>query len=896
MRTDLSTNELRQLYLDFFKERDHLIYPSASLNSEDPTLLFTAAGMVQFKPYFLGATPKFAGFDGVWHRTTTAQKCIRINDIENVGRTLRHHSFFEMMGNFSFGDYFKKEAASWAWEFLTEVLEFDKEKLYVTIYGGEGQEDDEEAFRVWTEDVGVPAEKISRWGEDENFWPANAVSDGPNGPCGPCSEIFYDRGPEFGSEDEVGPNTGSGDRFIEIWNLVFTQSDRQEDGSLVPLPQNNIDTGLGFERLVAVINGFPDAYASDLFQPTIQKVAELSGVEYKGQESLSHRVIADHIRAVTFSISDGVLPTNDGAGYIVKMLLRRAARHAYLLGIREAVLYTLVDQVVEAMGEAYGELEPAKERVAGIIKTEEELFLRTLESGIRRVNTIFDEMNSENSKELDGAIAFDLWQTYGFPLDITEEMAEEHGITVDRAGYEAASEQAKLASKGDVNTDSIFAAQKDTLGILAKEHGESVFVGYDKTNTSATAIALVAKNRDLLEKAQEGDELIILLDQTPFYAESGGQIGDAGTIDWADGRAIVKSTSKSPEGLFIHDVVIAKGTLQAGTVVTATVDLRRTEIEKHHTATHLLHEALQQVLGNHVAQAGSLVEPERLRFDFSHPKALDPDELEKIEHMVNDWIQENLAVSWQTMPKEEASKLGAQMLFGEKYGDVVRVVSIGEADANMSREFCGGTHTTATGNIGAFMITSEEAVSAGVRRIEAVSGQAIVTTMQGLRASNQATAKQLNTSTANISERIEKLQADLKASQRDNATLRDKLAAAQTSGGASQEVYEAGGYSFTTAILEGLDSNALRNAADNMLQKSGADIVVLASGQLLVTKVSKDAQGRGANAGSIIREVASVAGGGGGGRPDMAQAGVKDTGKLPDAMAAVAGILEGLAS
>lgn len=892
MRTDLSTNELRQLYLDFFKEREHLIYPSASLNPNDPTLLFTAAGMVQFKPYFLGATPKFAGFDGVWHRTTTAQKCIRINDIENVGRTLRHHSFFEMMGNFSFGDYFKKEATTWAWEFLTEVLKFDPEKLYVTIY-----ETDDEAFDVWTQHVGVPAERISRWGEDENFWPANAVSEGPNGPCGPCSEIFYDRGPEFGSEDEVGPNTGSGDRFIEIWNLVFTQSDRQEDGSLIPLPQNNIDTGLGFERLVAVINGLPDAYASDLFQPTIQKVAEVSGVEYKGQESLSHRVIADHIRAVTFSISDGVLPTNDGAGYIVKMLLRRAARHAYLLGIREAMLYTLVDQVVESMGEAYAELEPAKERVAGVIKTEEELFLRTLESGIRRVGTIFEEMDGT---ELDGAVAFDLWQTYGFPLDITEEMAEEQGITVDRAGYEAASEKAKLASKGDTNTDNLFAAQKDTLGILAKEHGDTDFVGYEETTIKATAIALVSKDSELVEIANIGDELVILLDKTPFYAESGGQVGDAGTIDWEtsqeSGRAIVISTSKSPEGLVKHNAKVVQGSLQSGQGVIATVDLRRQEIAKHHTATHLLHESLQQILGNHVGQAGSLVEPERLRFDFTHPKALDPDELEKIEYMVNGWIQDNLAVSWQDMPKEEASKLGAQMLFGEKYGDIVRVVSIGEGDRNMSREFCGGTHTRSTGTIGAFMITSEEAVSAGVRRIEAVSGEAIVSTMQGLRASNQATAKQLNTSTANISERIEKLQADLKASQRDNATLRDKLAAAQTSGGASNEVKEAGGYSYTTAILEGLDSNALRNAADNMLQKSGADVVVLASGQLLVTKVSKDAQGRGANAGSIIREVASVAGGGGGGRPDMAQAGVKDTGKLPDAMAAVAGILEGLAA
>jgi alanyl-tRNA synthetase len=459
VENDVATiNELRAAYLRFFEQRRHLVYTSASVKSDDPSLMFTSAGMVQFKPYFLGATPKFAGVSGVWHRVATAQKCLRINDIENVGRTLRHHSFFEMLGNFSFGDYFKKEAARWAWEFITspEWLGLDPDRLYVTIY-----QDDDEAFEVWTKHVGVDPSRVSRWGEDENFWPANAVSEGPNGPCGPCSEIFYDRGPEFGSPDETGPNTGSGDRYIEFWNLVFTQFDRRDGGELEPLPQQNIDTGLGFERLVAVMTGSEDAYATALFQPTIQHVARLSGVPYRGVESVSHRVIADHVRAVSFAIADGVLPANDGPGYVVKMLLRRASRHAWLLGLHESVLHTLVDDVIHAMGEAYPELVDGRDRVQGILRTEEEQFLRTLASGIERVGDLLDGLEGEI---LDGATAFDLWQTYGFPLDLTQEMAAERGIGVDEHGYEQARELARDASRGEPQGKALFTAAKDALG------------------------------------------------------------------------------------------------------------------------------------------------------------------------------------------------------------------------------------------------------------------------------------------------------------------------------------------------------------------------------------------------------------------------------------------------
>ncbi len=878
-------NELRQRYLKFFQQKNHLVYPSASLKSEDPTLLFTSAGMVQFKPYFLGATPKFAGFEGLWPRVTTAQKCLRVGDIENVGRTLRHHSFFEMMGNFSFGDYFKKEAAAWAWEFLTspEWMGLAPERLYVTVYN-----DDDEAYAVWRDHVGIPEARISRWGEDENFWPANAVSQGPNGPCGPCSEIFYDRGPEFGSEDETGPNTGSGDRFIEVWNLVFTQFDRQDGGHLVPLPQQNIDTGLGFERLAAVMTGKPDAYATELFQPTIRKLVELTGKPYEGQKSLSHRVIAEHARAVTFTIADGVLPANDGAGYVVKMLIRRAARHAWLLGLREPVLYKLVEQVAEAMGAAYPELSGAKERVQGIVKTEEEQFLRTLESGIVRVGRILDDLAGD---ELSGEVAFDLWQTHGFPLDLTQDMAAERGVTVDREGYEEARERARQASRGDKEGGAIFSAGKDTLGAIAKTYGETEFLGYTASEALVQVVALV-RDDEAVENASEGATVQIILDKTPFYAEGGGQIGDAGKLEWDGGAAVVVATSKSPQGLFVHQARIVRGTLTTGQSVTATVDPSRVETQKHHSATHLLHAALRSVLGSHVAQAGSLVAPERLRFDFSHGQALTSEEVERVETLVNRWIQADFAVNWKVVPMAEARESGAMMLFGEKYGERVRMVTMGAPQsAAVSTELCGGTHVARTGEIGSLVVVSEEAVSSGVRRVEALTGMAALAYLQELRATATTAARQLGAKPEELLERVEKLQNDLKTAQREVGALRDKLAAAQTAGGAQSEVKEAAGFTYVTTTLSGLDAGALRNAADTLLSKTKADIILVASGNLLVTKVSADAQSRGAHAGNLVREVATRAGGGGGGRPDMAQAGVKDAGKLSAALAAVPEIL-----
>lgn len=889
---DIDIDHLRETYLAFFREKGHLEYPSSSLRSDDPTLMFTSAGMVQFKPFFLGATPKFAGFEGVHHRVTTAQKCLRINDIENVGRTLRHHSFFEMLGNFSFGDYFKKEAAEWAWEFLVERLGFDPERLYVTIY-----EDDDRAYEVWTGDVGVPPERVSRWGEDENFWPANAVSEGPNGPCGPCSEIFFDRGPEFGTADETGPNTGSGDRFIEIWNLVFTQFDRQDGGVLEPLPQENIDTGLGFERLVAVMSGLEDAYATELFQPTIRRVVELSGRAYEGTQSVSHRVIADHVRAVAFTITDGVLPANDGAGYVIKMLLRRASRHAWLLGMKEPVLHRLIDDVVTAMGSAYPEIADGSERVQGIVRAEEVQFLRTLEAGIERVRNL---LASLEGNVLPGDVAFDLWQTHGFPLDLTKDMAAERGVAVDRKGYEQARERARQASRGDREQGgALFSASRDTLGAIAEDHAETTFVGYRDLEAGTQVVAIVA-NDAAVDALAEGERGQVILDATPFYAEGGGQVGDGGKLEWDDGAAVVYTTTKSPQGLYLHDAKVVRGTLQAGRQVSARVDPVRAETEKHHTATHLLHAALRSVLGTHVAQAGSLVAGDRLRFDFSHPRAVGPDEQRRIEELVNRWIQADFEVGSRVVSIEDARKQGAMMLFGEKYGNQVRMVSIGRGAAAsgqpeqeaVSIELCGGTHARRSGQIGSLVITAEEAVSAGVRRVTAFTGMAAVDYHQALRQTTLDAALALGAKPGELVDRVEKLQADLKAAQRDAQQVRDKLAAAQTSGGAGGlEPEEAGGNRYVVRSLEGLDAAALRTAADALLQKSHADVVIVGSGKLLAVKVSDDAQARGLHAGNLVRELAKRGGGGGGGRPDMAQAGVATDERLADALHAVPEVL-----
>lgn len=879
-------NELRNLYLRFFEERKHLIYPSAPVKSDDPTLMFTAAGMVQFKPYFLGATPRFAGYDGIWHRVTTAQKCLRINDVENVGRTLRHHSFFEMLGNFSFGDYFKVEAAKWAWEFSTskQWLGLDPERLYVTIY-----HDDDEAFKVWTEEVGVPADRISRWGEDENFWPANAVSEGPNGPCGPCSELFYDRGPEFGTPDETGPNTGSGDRYVEFWNLVFAQYDRQDGGVLEPLPQTNIDTGLGFERLVALMSGAEDAYATELFQPTIRRLVERSGKPYEGQKSTSHRVIADHVRAVAFAISDGVLPANDGAGYVIKMLIRRASRHAYLLGLKEPVLYTLLDGVVESMGGAYPDLKTNRERIARIILAEEEQFLRTLAAGIARVNHLLDTIEGS---ELDGATAFDLWETYGFPIDLTEELAAEHNVTIDRAGYEAARERARDRSRSAEGQKELFQAGSKALDELANEHGDTTFTGYTTTTGTVQPIAVLDANGSTkATELTEGQDGVLVFTETPFYPAGGGQVSDQGKLTWPGGQAQVRDVNRAANGLILHHIHVLRGTITPTTELTATVDPKRIETEKHHTATHLLHAALQHVVGSHVAQAGSLVDGDRLRFDFTSPEALTAEQRGRIETLVNEWIQANLPVTDRVMSLADAREAGAMMLFGEKYGESVRMVEIG--DDGISRELCGGTHVTATGTLGFFVLVSEEAAAAGVRRVEARVGQAALSWVQELRERQGKAAQLLGAGPEQLLERIEKVRSDHRALEREYRALEDRFVALQTrGGGAEQHVTEVGSHTVATTSVANLAVPALRNAADALMESSGADIVAVQSEQLLIIKTTKDAAANGVHAGNLMKALTERVSGRGGGKADMAQGGFADAAAASEALKLVPTVLQ----
>lgn len=947
----LSTAQIRTRFLEFFESKGHLRLPSYSTVSPDPTTLFTVAGMQPFKPQFMGAAARFE--QGESKRVTTAQKCLRIGDIENVGRTLRHCSLLEMLGNFSFGDYFKREAITWAWELLTspDWLALDSSKLYATIY-----QDDEEAFEIWTQEVGLSVDHIHRFGADENFWPADAPLKGPNGPCGPCSEIFYDRGPEYGDDTWADyATTRESARFLEIWNNVFPQYDRQEpqpDGTptLIDLPFKNIDTGMGLERIATVVQGVYDFYSNDVFAPLIARIAELSGKPYEGPQSVSHRVVAEHVRSVSMVIADGVSLSNTGRGYVVRKILRRASRHAYLLGLREATLYKLVPLVVESMGGAYPELVENQSRIEAAVKSEEERFLKTLESGIERLNTtlasiilwsehpdasdfiatIFGHKIGETagwqvgkgkdrangvfldasysaflpspegssitklpddlSLNLSGEEAFTLYDTYGFPLDLTKEIAQEYGISVDEAGYAESLERAQeLARSGSkYGKSELFGGEGDVLAELEPTR----FVGYAELEAEGTVQAIVLGGESLAH-LPPGSEAQVVLDRTPLYAEGGGEVGDTGRFEWtgADGQsgeARVLDTTKTKGGVFLHRVEVTSGELKAGQTVRAFVNPERQATERHHTATHLLHAALRAVLGDGVQQKGSLVGPERLRFDFSHGAALSGEELAQVESLVNRWISANFAVGWQELPIAQARAAGAMALFGEKYGDVVRMVSVNGGvpyhnQTVTSTELCGGAHVERTGDIGAFVLLSDENVAGGVRRVEALTGELAMSWVRGrLSAAGQA-ASSLNATVDQLPERVAQTQAQLKAAQQEAVNLRRQLTQAQLnqtqmSGGASSgtQTRELGGFKVATARLSGIESGELRGAADNLLDASGADIAVIVGDKGLVVKASKDAVARGAHAGQLIGVLASAGGGKGGGRPDMAQAGVQD--------------------
>jgi len=865
-------SELRRKYLEFFEAKGAKRLPSDSLVPNDPTLLFTSAGMVQFKPYFLGLqTPPAL-------RATTAQKCLRTTDIEDVGDT-SHCTFFEMMGNFSFGDYFKPEAVAYAWEFLFDVLGLDLAKVRVTVF-----DDDDEAYSLWRA-AGMPDAKIFRKGEDDNYWPAGVISSGPNGPCGPCSEIFYDTQPYL-------PPTPDGEwddkRWLEIWNLVFMQFDRGEGGSLTPLPRRNIDTGMGLERTAAVLAGLRGPFETDLFAPILRRLESLSGLTYTGQDAdpkdVAFRRVADHVRATAFCLADGVLPSNVGRGYVLRRLMRRAilaGRRA--LGLDKPFLLEILPTVIDQRRADYPELEARRETILRYAAIEEKQFRRTLEAGSARLQTILEGDAVRQSRTVTGDEAFTLFATYGFPVEMTQELAAEVGANVDMGRYDAMWQQHLLVSEGgktrEVFADSVVPALRE------RDVVKTLFVGYSEPMTRARVLALVQGGR-LVESVGEGQAAQVVLDQTPFYAEAGGQIGDAGQLHTDEGAAQVSDTQKD-SGYWFHTATVTAGELRVGGTVDAAIDAgRRFNVQRNHTTTHLLHKALQQVLGPHVQQRGSLVAPDRLRFDFSHDKAMTEGERRQVEGLVNEKILDDLAVFTQEKPLAEAKEMGATMLFGEKYGDVVRVVQVGD----YSLEFCGGTHLAHTSQAGLFKIIAEGSSQAGVRRVEAVTGKAALMRLLDQERLLSEVATALKSPPLNAPAAADRLQSDLKTRERELSALQKAAAGGLVEGlvGGAREV---GGFRLVShAVADGADGDVLRTLAEEVLDRLKSGVVILGGvkeGKVsLAVKVSKDLAGRGLHAGNIVKEAAKLVGGGGGGRPDFAQAGGKDPSRLVDALAA----------
>ncbi|MDA8441069.1 MAG: alanine--tRNA ligase [Peptococcaceae bacterium] len=867
-----SGNELRQMFLDFYASKGHIIVPSASLiPKDDPTLLLTVAGMVPFKPYFLRKVePPFP-------RATTAQKCVRTPDLEQVGRTARHHTFFEMLGNFSFGDYFKEGAITWAWEFLAEVLKLSRDRLWITIYPG-----DEEALALWVNKAGVARERIIL--DESNFWAA-----GPTGPCGPCSEIYYDQG----EERSCGPECAMGcecDRFLEIWNLVFMQYNRDEAGTLSPLPYKNIDTGMGLERIASVLQGVESNFDTDLLMPLIRRTAALAGVTYKSspKHDVSLKVVADHVRAVTFMLADGIRPDNEGRGYVLRRILRRAVRHGKLLGIKDAFLTNVVDVVINDYGQAYPELKENHEFIMNHLQLEERNFQSTLDQGLNILNQFVERLGA--TKMLAGQEAFELFATYGFPLEMTEEILAEQGLSVDKAAFDLAMaehrEKAKQTFAHGAGVDKVAQA---TLTELAKRFGTTKFLGYDELRAEGKVLALVADGQEVAQ-AQAGQQVSVILDATPFYAESGGQAGDPGRIIWSGGEVMVNDTHKISGSLFVHKGKLITGSISGGQAVTALVDAeQRLASARNHSATHLLHQALKHVLGRHVNQAGSLVEPERLRFDFSHFSALTPEQLDEVETIVNREILANMPVQSVETSMDQAKVLGATALFGEKYGDVVRMVSMGD----FSRELCGGTHVHSTGEIGLFRIIAEGGIGAGLRRIEAVTGMVAVKLIKAESLYLAEIGGLLKVSKLQASAKVEQLLNSLKEKDREIQQLQQKMARNEV-GALLETVREVAGVKVLSARVQAPDMDALRSMCDFLRDKLGSGVIVLGSapeGKVnLVASVSKDLIGK-LHAGNIIKEVAKITGGGGGGRPDMAQAGGKDPAKLDAALQEVVALV-----
>jgi alanyl-tRNA synthetase len=869
-----TSHELRNAFLNYFKKNGHKAVPSDSLiPSGDPTLLFTSAGMVQFKKHFLGQSKD------TFTRAASCQKCFRTSDIERVGYTGRHLTFFEMLGNFSFGDYFKKDAVFWAWDFLTKEVGLDPKKLYPTVY-----KEDDEAFELWKK-IGVPESKIIRLGEDSNFW-----NMGPTGPCGPCSEILMDMGEHIScGKPSCGPGCDC-DRYLEIWNLVFTQFDRQANGELRNLPRKNIDTGMGLERLTAAAAMKSSIFETDLFEPLVKYTAQALDVKVEGNES-ALRMIADHTRGTTFLISDGILPSNEGRGYVLRRILRRALRKVKTLGVSEPFLYKLSALVADNMKHDYPELDSRRENIASIIKMEEENFLSTLETGTVHLEDLLKKYTS--NKTIPGAEVFKLYDTYGFPPELTKEIASEKGISIDEEGFKLEQKKAQEKSRAAWSGS----GEKDiTLySTIHKEAGDTVFVGYKEDKVS-TKIAAVIKNGKSVEKLAAGEEGEIVIATSPFYAESGGQVGDTGHIKSDSVNAEVLDTKKPVDGLFVLKVKVIKGELAVKSTVEASVDTeRRKSITRHHTATHLLHRALRQILGTHVTQAGSLVTPDNLRFDFTHFHGLKQEEILAVEEIVNSAVRENMEVCTDVMNVDEARKTGAMALFGEKYSDKVRVVSVlgnKESEA-FSRELCGGIHVNRTGDIGFFKIISESSIASGTRRIEAVGGRAAEKYINDMLFALNETAAKLKGGVSEIPAKLDRLLAGQKELEKEIRKLKLDLAGGQANAGGPSGpnvvTREIDGEKVLLSRTTGLDANSLRDLSDSLKNKLGSGIVFLINIDedkfSFVTSLTQDAVKRGYSAGKIAKVFASIAGGSGGGRPELAQGGGKDVSKLEQVLA-----------
>jgi alanyl-tRNA synthetase len=870
----MNSAELREKFLRYFESKGHTIVSSSSLvPGNDPTLLFTNSGMVQFKDVFLGKEKR------PYTRATSSQRSVRAggkhNDLENVGYTARHHTFFEMLGNFSFGDYFKRDAIKYAWELLTEVYKLPKEKLWVTVY-----HEDDEAHDIWAKEVGVPIERIVRIGDNkgaryasDNFW---QMAD--TGPCGPCSEIFYDHGPDVWGGPPGSPEA-DGDRYIEIWNLVFMQFNRDEAGVMHPLPKPCVDTGMGLERVAAVLQHVHSNYEIDLFQALIAAAARETGCKDLANPSL--RVIADHIRACSFLIVDGVIPSNEGRGYVLRRIIRRAIRHGYKLGQKQAFFHKLVAALVGEMGQAYPELAKDAPRVAGVLKQEEERFAETIEHGMGILESALTQVAAAKGKVLDGETVFKLYDTFGFPVDLTADVCRERDMTIDEAGFEVAMtrqrEQARAAGKF-----------KMAAGI-EYDGPVTAFHGYEKLALDAQIVALY-KDGSRVNELRAGETGIVVLDQTPFYAESGGQVGDSGELDSTHGVFVVEDTQKIQAEVFGHHGVVERGTLTVGNMVSARVDaVARARTARNHSATHLMHKALREVLGSHVQQKGSLVDPQRTRFDFAHNAPLTAEEIRRVENLVNAEILVNRDAAHRVMSMDDAKALGAMALFGEKYGDEVRVVDIGS-----SRELCGGTHVVRSGDIGLFKIVGESGVAAGVRRLEAVTGDNALALVQEQQAMLNGIADALKAQPQEVEAKVAQIVDNVRALEKELARLKSKLAASQGDDLAAQAV-DVNGVKVLAAALEGADVAALRETMDKLKDKLKSAAIVLAAvseGKVaLIAGVTADLTGK-LKAGDLVNAVAQQVGGKGGGRPDMAQAGGTDPQALPAALASVKGWVE----